>query len=53
MKEFFLNHICTSPPYTVASCEYQYLVFATVGATILVGGLVMVGIAVLRRQKQI
>ena len=52
MKELFLSHICTTPPYTVASCEYQYMVFATIGVTILVGGAVMACIAVARRQKQ-
>ena len=51
MKEFFLNHICTSPPYTAASCEYQYMVLTTVGITILIGAAVMVVIAVARRQK--
>ncbi len=51
MKEFFLNHICTTPPYTVASCEYQYMVFTTVGITILIGAAVMAVIAVARRQK--
>ena len=51
MKEFFLNHICTTPPYTAASCEYQYTVLTTVGTTILIGGAVMAIIAVARRQR--
>ena len=51
MKEFFLNRIRTTPPYTVASCEYQYPVFRFVGAATLIGSVVMVGIALARRQK--
>lgn len=51
MKEFFLNHICTTPPYTVASREYQYLVFTFVGTATLIGSVVMVAIALARRQK--
>ncbi len=52
MKEFFLNHICTTPPYTVASCEYQYMVFTFVGAATLIGSVVMLAIVVARRQKK-
>lgn len=36
MKEFFLNHICTTPPYTVAACEYQYNWLVPIGIAILV-----------------
>ena len=35
MREFFLNHICTTPPYTVAACEEQYRWLATIGVAIL------------------
>lgn len=31
MKEFFLNHICTTPPYTVTACEQQYAWLSAVG----------------------
>lgn len=51
MKEFFLNHTCTTPPFTVASCEYQYLVCTFVGIATLIGSVVMVVIALARRQK--
>ena len=34
MKEFFLNHICTTPPYAVAVCEEQYRWLATIGVAI-------------------
>lgn len=37
MKEFFLNHICTTPPYTVATCEYQYQWLVPIGAVVLLG----------------
>ena len=37
MKEFFLNHICTTQPYTVAACEYQYNWLVPIGAIILAG----------------
>ena len=37
MKEFFLNYICTTPPYTVAACEYQYNWLVPIGAITLVG----------------
>ena len=37
MKEFFLNHICTTPPYTVASCEYQYQWLVPISAVVLLG----------------
>ncbi len=37
MKEFFLNHICTSPPYTVAACEYQYNWLVPIAVVTLVG----------------
>lgn len=36
MKEFFLNHICTTPPYTVADCEHQYAWFATIAVAFLI-----------------
>ncbi len=36
MKEFFLNHISTTPPYTVAVCEEQYRWLAPIGIAILV-----------------
>ena len=37
MKEFFLNHICTTPPYTAAACEYQYSWLVPIGAVVVVG----------------
>lgn len=37
MKEFFLNHICTTPNYTSAVCEHQYQTLTTFGVIILVG----------------
>ena len=52
MKEFFLNHVCTTPPYTVAACEYQYMVFTTVGLCILIGGSVMLAAATIYRRKK-
>ena len=52
MKEFFLNHICTTPPYTAASCEYQYMVFTTVGLCLLVGGTIMLAAAMIYRRKK-
>ncbi len=36
MKEFFLNHICTTPPFSVAACEYQYNWLVPIGIGILV-----------------
>ena len=35
MKEFFLNHICTTPPYAAAVCEEQYRWLAVIGSAIL------------------
>ncbi len=52
MKEFFLNHICTTPPYTVSACEYQYMVFTTVGLCILIGGAAMLTAAMIYRHKK-
>ena len=43
MKDFFLNHICTTPPYAVAVCEEQYRWLATIG----VATLAILAIAVL------
>lgn len=37
MKEFFLNYICTTPPYTVAACEFQYNWLVPIGAVTLIG----------------
>lgn len=42
MKEFFLNHICTTPPYTVAVCEEQYKWLATIGIALL--ALLVIGV---------
>jgi uncharacterized membrane protein YqjE len=43
MREFFLQHICTTPPYTLATCEEQYRWLATIG----IATLVLLGIAAL------
>ena len=37
MKEFFLNHICTTPPYIVASRGYQYRWLVPISAVVLPG----------------
>ena len=37
MKEFFLNHICTTPQYTVASREYQHRWLVRISAVVLPG----------------
>lgn len=51
MKEFFLNHICTTPPYTVAGCEYQYSVFTIVSLCLLIGGAAMLAAILIYRKK--
>ena len=43
MKEFFLNYICTTPPYTAAVCEEQYRWLASIGIATL--ALLVVGLA--------
>ena len=43
MKEFFLQHICTTPPYTTAVCDEQYRWLSAIGVT----ALVLLSIAVL------
>ncbi len=51
MKELYYKYFCTLPTTTDAACEYQYTVFTFVGIAILVGGAIMIGIALARRQK--
>lgn len=37
MKEFFLNHICTTPPYTAAAREYQHRWLVPISAVVVPG----------------